>query len=77
MQKCDKYGHIEASGRGKEPWAHLVVPLDPKRMPLGPQVAMPHHRSMGAAPDPMTSVHSSQFDQWTRFDDGGSMGPLS
>ena len=55
-QKGDKYGHMEASGHGREPWAHLAAPR-------GPQVAMPRPRSVGAAPEPMTSIHSSRFDQ--------------
>jgi hypothetical protein len=31
----------------------------------------------GAAPEPITSLHSSQFDQRTRQDASGFMGPLS
>ena len=42
-----------------------------------PQVALPCHWSMGVALEPVTSVHSSQFDQRTRFDACGFMGPLS
>ena len=65
-QKGDKYGHMEQ--------VDMIGGLGPTAQPL---MALPRHQSMGSAPEPITSFHSSQFDQRTRFDAGGFMGPLS
>ena len=50
-------------------------PLGPVR--LTPHVDLPCHRSVGAIPKPITSLHSSRFDQEPRLSHGGLMGPLS
>jgi hypothetical protein len=81
---CRKYGKNrpkwwqtwtkEASGRGRATWAHRSALLGHR---LAPQVAMPHHQSVGAAPKLITSLHSRRFVQRTKFVHGGSMGPLS
>ena len=42
-----------------------------------PHWHLPCHWSVGVAPKPITSLHSSWSDQRTRFDAGGFMGPLS
>ena len=69
-KKGDKYGHMEqvdvAGGLGAT-WDHHPAP----------QVALPHHQSVGAAPKTIKIFHSRRFDQRTKFDAGGSMGPLS
>ena len=76
-KKGDKYGHMEkvdmVGGLGPT-WDRRSSPLGCR---LAPQVALPRHLSVGAAPKPITSFHSSRFDQQTRFDAGGFMGPLS
>ena len=70
----DTWKQVDVVGSLGPTWQRRSAPQG--RRPA-PQAAMPRHRSVGVAPESMTSVHSSQFDQWPQFDDGGSMGPLS
>jgi hypothetical protein len=67
----------QASGRGRATWVHRQAPPSPTRAPPSPLVATPCQWSMGATPQPMGSLHSSQFDQGLRLTHGGLMGPFS
>ena len=77
MQNGDKYEHRDQVDVVVALGAHMQSRLAPQECRLVCHVAWPCHQSVGAALEPMTSVHSSRFDQRTRFDAGGFMGPLS
>ena len=68
MEQVDMAGGLGST------WARHQAPQGHRS---ATQVALPCHQSMGVALEPITSYHSSQFDQWMRFDAGGFMGPLS
>ena len=81
MEKIDEnseeYGHMEQVDMASGPRAHMPRRLASLGHHLVPPWGWPCHRSMGAALEPITSFHSSRFDQRTRLEAGGSIGPLS
>jgi len=62
-QNDEEYGHMEQVDVAGGPGAHMPC----RSTPLGhrpmPPWHRPRHKSMGAAIEPITSLHSNRFDQ--------------